>query len=671
MTATKSPPQQSVDATELYKTAPPAFGHDVLALFGFEPNYVNLNHGSYGSLPLPVRAFCDELTDEVESNPDRFIRVNCINYLTRVRERVAKLIGAETDECVIVNNTSHGLATVLRNFIFNEGDILVGATTTYGSVSQTLKYLADLPPHPTLSTFNLQFPTTRTKIVQDFEEHIKQLTKVGDVTEKRKIIALIDTIASNPGVLLPWKEMVAICREAGVISVVDGAHSIGQELDINLSEAQPDFWVSNCHKWLFSKRGSAALYVPKRNQHFIKSSIPTPVTYNSPHDDDYKGPQDFAKLFEWTGTIDYVPLLSISAAIDFREWLGGEHKINEYTHALAITGGKHLAERLGTSIMDPDGNLTLNMVNVELPVSGEIASSDEVHQIFVDVLLLQWQTYAAAYKHNGKWWVRCSVQIWNEISDFDVIANALKDACAKGGPGFQYLDYQTESFVQQNIMDVMAREDIACSDLDAFYKTTPPPFGHGLRKFFGFDSRYSNMNNGKSAPQITIDIEANPDKFYRLYASERMGEARVRVAKMIGAEPEECVFVTNASMGITTILRNFEWHEEDIILKTSITCGAVAQLIEYICDILPSPTISTFELHFPISRDDIIQNFRAHVQRLLSEQSKRNRHGKIVAVIDTIASNPGVSLPWKQMVSICKDLGIWTAVDAAHSIGQE
>ncbi|KAI9570595.1 pyridoxal phosphate-dependent transferase [Boletus coccyginus] len=407
MTATKRP--QSTTPTELYKTLPPPFGRDALALFGFEPNYVNLNHGSYGSLPLPVRAFCDELTDEVESNPDKFIKINCIKYLNRVRERVAKLIGAETDECVIVNNTSHGLATVLRNFVFNEGDILVGATTTYGSVTQTLKYLADLPPHPTLSTFNLKFPTTHAKI----------------------IVAIIDSIASQPAVLLPWKEMVAICRKAGVTSVIDGAHSIGQELDINLSEARPDFWVTNCHKWLFSKRGCAVLYVPKRNHHFIKSPIPTPATYNSPHDADYQGPQDLAKLFEWTATVDYVPFLSIGAAIDFREWLGGEHKINEYTHALAIAGGKHLAERLGTNVMDPDGELTLNMVNVELPLPGEIKSSDEVNQIFLDTLLLQWQVGVAPLKHNGKWWVRCCAQIWNEISDFDVVANALKDACAK------------------------------------------------------------------------------------------------------------------------------------------------------------------------------------------------------------------------------------------------
>ena len=38
--------------------------------------------GSYGSLPLPVRAICDELTDEVESSPDRFLRVDYIGYMT-------------------------------------------------------------------------------------------------------------------------------------------------------------------------------------------------------------------------------------------------------------------------------------------------------------------------------------------------------------------------------------------------------------------------------------------------------------------------------------------------------------------------------------------------------------------------------------------------------------
>ncbi|KAG9315188.1 pyridoxal phosphate-dependent transferase [Chiua virens] len=432
MTVIKSAPEPD-DATQIYNKPPPPFGHAALALFGFSPNYVNLNHGSYGSLPLPVRAYCDKLTDKIESNPDLFLRIDGIGYLNRVRERVAKFIGAAPDECVIVNNASHGIATILRNFDFHEGDILVGTTTTYGSVSQTLKYLADRPPHPTLSTFNLQFPTTHAEIVRDFEQHIEQLTNTDHTVTRidRKIIAVIDAIVSNPGVSLPWKEMVEICRKAGVISLVDAAHSMGQELDIDLSEVQPDFWVSNGHKWLFSKRGSAILYVPKRNQHLIKSPIPTPVTYRSPYDDDYKGSQDFVMLFNWTGTIDYAPYLSIEAAMDFREWLGGERKINEYTHTLAIAGGKRLAERLGTSVLDPDGELTLNMVNVELPLPGDIEYSEEIHEIIMKNLLVEWQTFVPAFRHNERWWVRCSAQIWNEISDFDLIANALKDTCAK------------------------------------------------------------------------------------------------------------------------------------------------------------------------------------------------------------------------------------------------
>jgi hypothetical protein len=37
---------------------------------------------------------------------------------------------------------------------------------------------------------------------------------------------------------------------------------------------------------------------------------------------------------------DYVPFLSVKAAIDFRTWLGGEERITKYCHELALEGGK-------------------------------------------------------------------------------------------------------------------------------------------------------------------------------------------------------------------------------------------------------------------------------------------------------------------------------------------
>jgi selenocysteine lyase/cysteine desulfurase len=76
---------------------------------------------------MPVRVACDKLSARIEANPDRFMRIDCIHHWNEARTRVAKLIGAETDECVLVNNTSHGITTVLRNFEWNEGDIIIGS----------------------------------------------------------------------------------------------------------------------------------------------------------------------------------------------------------------------------------------------------------------------------------------------------------------------------------------------------------------------------------------------------------------------------------------------------------------------------------------------------------------------------------------------------------------
>lgn len=113
--------------------------------------------------------------------------------------------------------------------------------TTYNSISRTVQYISDIHPHPTVSQFVIQFPTTHADIITQFRDHLRSFPR----TEGQKIVAVIDSIASNPGVLLPWQEMVKICKEEGVWSVIDAAHSIGQE-ETNLGESQPDFWVSVC-----------------------------------------------------------------------------------------------------------------------------------------------------------------------------------------------------------------------------------------------------------------------------------------------------------------------------------------------------------------------------------------------------------------------------------------
>ena len=68
---------------------------------------------------------CEKLSREIEANPDRYMRSTFMPLLVAVRTRVADLIGAQADECVLVPNTTHCVNTVLRNLEWHEDDIIV------------------------------------------------------------------------------------------------------------------------------------------------------------------------------------------------------------------------------------------------------------------------------------------------------------------------------------------------------------------------------------------------------------------------------------------------------------------------------------------------------------------------------------------------------------------
>lgn len=63
-----------------------------------------------------------------------------------------------------------------------------------------------------------------------------------------------------------------------------------------------------------------------------------------------------------------------------------------------------------------NSELTVNMANVGLPLSDDIPFNGDTNAYFQKKLLLEWNCFAATYKHGGKWWTRCSAQIWNDVS---------------------------------------------------------------------------------------------------------------------------------------------------------------------------------------------------------------------------------------------------------------
>lgn len=194
------------------------------------------------------------------------MRLDYHPLLLSVRERLAKLIGAQTGECVMVPNASSAAAIILRGLQWKAGDTVIASmstvsttqsstilncyhvsvTTTYANVANAVQFIHDLRPEVRVSSFKLAFPATHADIIKSFKDHLKTVQRPNPTAENPdpKVFCVVDSIISNPGIVLPWKEMVEICRAEGIYSIVDAAHSIGQEVNLNLTEAQPDFWFS-------------------------------------------------------------------------------------------------------------------------------------------------------------------------------------------------------------------------------------------------------------------------------------------------------------------------------------------------------------------------------------------------------------------------------------------
>jgi selenocysteine lyase/cysteine desulfurase len=323
-------------------TEPPAFGHALRSLWQLSDDWRGMNNGAFGYCPRVVQeAFVGESPGSgriraqleaewnriAEESPDLFFRYTYQAQQNHVRKRLAEeLLHVDVDDVVFVLNATTGINCVLRSLYWEPGDVIISYNTAYNACAATLNAVLDANPGLELEIIQLDYPLSDSAVLQKTEDCIRALQAAG----KTPRLLLLDALSSWPGVLVPWTQLVQICKKHQILSLVDGAHAIGQ-IPLNLSESKPDFFVTNCHKWLFAHRSSSVMYVDKAVQHLVQA-VPTNTSYlrkgaEFKPFDSYSTPSAFVTAFEWTGTIDLSNFFSTDVAIDFRKWLGGEAKM--------------------------------------------------------------------------------------------------------------------------------------------------------------------------------------------------------------------------------------------------------------------------------------------------------------------------------------------------------
>ncbi|KAG0254449.1 hypothetical protein BG011_005774 [Mortierella polycephala] len=396
-------------------TNPGPFGHKQRKNFFFPEGKTEFNHGSYGTFTRSVQENMLRWHNRVEENPDRWVRLDLKPALDNVRSQLAGFMNCDKDELALVQNTTEGVSTILRSLEFVPGDRILRISTGYVAVNKAVDYICDFRKDVEIVEVPMVMPMTDHEIVYQVEKTVQDHIAMKDGSSIK--LAMIDWISSVPAIVHPIKALIDMLKSYGILVFVDGAHAIGQ-VPVDLTFLKADFFITNCHKWLYSVRGSAVLYVPKRYQKLIH---PTAIQ------GDYKS--SFELEFSWKGTMDYSTILSIEGALEFRQQYG-EDAIIHYSHHLALQGGQIMAQILGTNVMTPHDHQVGNMVNVRLPIKDINHPKIETPDYLIRHLLDKYNLFAPSYKHGGYFWTRVSSQIYLELQDFVHLGNVWKEVIA-------------------------------------------------------------------------------------------------------------------------------------------------------------------------------------------------------------------------------------------------
>ncbi|MBN1230267.1 MAG: aminotransferase class V-fold PLP-dependent enzyme [Anaerolineales bacterium] len=369
-----------------------------------DPDIIFLNHGSFGATPREVMEVCQEWQNQLERQPVHFLNHVLIPELKKARKALGDYLNADADDLIYIPNATVGVNIVVRSLALQPGDEVLTSDHEYGACE---------------NVWNFAGRTTGAKLVKQAmplpigspEEVADQLWQ--GVTLRTKVIFL-SQITSPTAVRMPVEIVCQRAREAGILTVIDGAHAPGQ-IPVDLKAMDPDFYTGNCHKWMQSPKVAGFLYTRKDLQPRVD---PLVVSWGWAGNFSLKSGSQYLDYFEWPGTNDPSAYLSVPAAIAFQEFHDWETVRVKSRQLLAKTIEKINAVTGLEEVYTPHAAPFVQMAVVRIPKVREIAT-------FQDALKQQYRIEVPCIEWNGQHFIRISVQAYNSADDLNTLVAAV------------------------------------------------------------------------------------------------------------------------------------------------------------------------------------------------------------------------------------------------------
>ncbi len=381
-------------------------------LFLLDPGVAFLNHGSFGACPRPVFEAYQVWQRELERQPVAFMKRRLPGLMREARQALAAFVGAAPEDLVYVPNATTGVNIVARSLPLSPGDEVLATDHEYGAVDRAWRFVC--------ARRGARYVRQPVLLPVQAPEQMVEAVWSG-VTARTRVLC-ISHITSPTAVVFPVAALVRRARDAGILTLVDGAHAPGQ-VDLDLPALGADFYVGNCHKWLMAPKGAGFLYARREAQALLQPLVVS-WGWDSPH----PGPSRFVDEQEYQGTRDISAYLAVSAAIRFyreREWAG----VRRSCHRMLSQARLAITDLTGLAPLTPDGpGWYVQMVALPLPpCDGPALQLALYDQHRVEVPVIRW---------NGGDLLRISVQGYNTEHDLvrllDALAALLPQGVASG-----------------------------------------------------------------------------------------------------------------------------------------------------------------------------------------------------------------------------------------------
>ena len=336
--------------------------------------------------------------ERMEEDPTTFFRDVLPGATRAAAARVAGFLGGRAEDWSFLENATQGTNAIIGSLRLEPGDELLCLSQVYNAVNNTMRYYAGLAGAH-IVTVPVPVPFTDPEAL---------LAALAAAIGPRTRLACFDHISSAGAVVFPVREMAAICRARGVPVAVDGAHAPGQ-IALDVPSLGVDYYVANLHKWAFAARGTAIIWCTPERQAALH---PVAISHSLG--------QGFMAEFDFSGTRDSSAWLAVPEALDYLDALGPE-SVRAHNDALSRDAAEMWCEAWkGEIAAAPEFRAA--MASVRLPgvdaadrtAARRIARHlRETHGISAGVMVI-----------DGGVWLRVSAQIYNELADYEPLAES-------------------------------------------------------------------------------------------------------------------------------------------------------------------------------------------------------------------------------------------------------